>query len=182
MSILLILLYCPGRHLMALFKFNFWYQDIDDMREPRRGGGRGMGGGLEIPNFFRKYASSFNPPTENLNFSRTSLEKNIWISPWITRSYVYILRSNKSNISNTFAFRINNFNHLFNCFVMGKKTVSYLTLVLNYTWHRLSKTRLRKTVLPESQRIQHTVEMCTINQRGILALNICNYLNIIHYI
>lgn len=130
------------------------------------------GGGLEIPNFFRKYASSFNPPTENLNFSRTSLEKNIWISPWITRSYVYILRSNKSNISNTFAFRINNFNHLFNCFVMEKKTVSYLTLVLNYTWHRLSKTRLRKTVLPESQRIQHTVEMCTINQRGILALNI----------
>lgn len=121
MSILLILLYCPGRHLMALFKFNFWYQDIDDMREPRRGGGRGMGGGLEIPNFFRKYASSFNPPTENLNFSRTSLEKNIWISPWITRSYVYILRSNKSNISNTFAFRINNFNHLFNCFVMEKK-------------------------------------------------------------
>lgn len=87
----------------------------------------GGGGGLEIPNFFRKYASSFNPPTENLNFSRTSLEKNIWISPWITRS--------KSNISNTFAFRINNFNHLFNCFVMEKKNgvISYSRFKLHLT-------------------------------------------------
>lgn len=157
---------------MALFKFNFGYQDIDDMREPRRGGGRGMGGGAWNSKFLSKICIVIQPPYRKLKFLSDLPGKNIWISPWITRSYVYILRSNKSNISNTFAFRINNFNHLFNCFVMEKKTVSYLTLVLNYTWHRLSKTRLRKTVLPESQRIQHTVEMCTINQRGILALNI----------
>lgn len=54
------------------------------------------GGGLEIPNFlnFRKYASSFNPPPHRkLKFSYDHPGKNIWISPWITRSYVYIFRS-----------------------------------------------------------------------------------------
>lgn len=105
------------------------------------------GGGLEIPNFlnFRKYASSFKPPPppppthRKLKFSYDHPGKNIWISPWITRSYVYIFRSYKSNISNTFAFCINNFNHLFNCFVMEKKNG-----VISYSRFKLQPTSFIK--------------------------------------
>lgn len=95
---------------------------------------------------FRKYASSVNPTPGNLNFPRNLPGKNIKIRPWITGSYVYSLRSNKSNISNTSAFPINNCNHLFNCLVI-KKTGVILTSSITYSRFKLPLTSFIKIMI-----------------------------------